>query len=455
LEVEAPHELAGAQAARPRGSSPKAVRRRVSHAPSPMKPTRARYWVIVFAVTLAVIQYIDRICISQAAPLIAHDLGLAPKQMGWVFSAFTLAYALFEIPCGYLGDRIGPRRVLLRIVLWWSFFTAATGWVQSWLALVVTRFLFGAGEAGCFPNLTKAFNRWLPFHERARAQGIMWMSARWGGAFTPLLVYVCLQYMPWRTSFMVFGLLGVVWAILFARWYRDDPREHRSVNAAEAALLPTEGEQSSGHVHVPWKKLCTSRTVWCLCAQYFAASYSWYFFITWFPTYLLRERGLDMKQSALLAGTPLLLGGFGSLVAGWISSWLSRRLGSARQTRCGLGAAGFVAAAALLVTSTFLTNPYLAVAAIALVSFCNDLMMPGAWTACMDVGGRYAGTLAGTMNMMGNLGGFVSPLAIGYIVDWTDNWALTFYVTAAVYLVGAVFWVVLDPVTPLEEQVKD
>ena len=130
-------------------------------------PTRARYWVIVFAITLAIIQYIDRVCISQAAPLISKDLVLSPKQMGLVFSAFTLAYALFEIPCGYLGDRIGPRKVLLRIVLWWSFFTAATGSVRSWAALMVTRFLFGAGEAGCFPNLTKAFNRWLPLHERS------------------------------------------------------------------------------------------------------------------------------------------------------------------------------------------------------------------------------------------------------------------------------------------------
>jgi MFS family permease len=420
-----------------------------------MLPTRARYWVIVFAVTLAVIQYIDRVCISQAAPLIAQDLGLSAKQMGWVFGAFTLSYALFEIPCGYLGDRIGPRRVLLRIVLWWSFFTAATGWVWNWLMLVLTRFLFGAGEAGCFPNLTKAFNRWLPSHERTRAQGIMWMSARWGGALTPVLVFLCLQVMHWRTSFLAFGALGVVWAVIFFVWYRDDPRERRGVNAAEAALLPAASESPAGHLHVPWGKLCRSKTVWYLCAQYFAASYSWYFFITWFPTYLLKERGLDMKQSALLAGAPLLLGGFGSLFAGWLSPHLSRWLGDVRPVRRGLGCGGYVCAAALLVLSTRLSDPYLAVAAIAFVSFCNDLMMPGAWTTCMDVGGRFVGTLAGTMNMMGNLGGFVSPIAIGYIVDLTNNWTLTFYVTAAIYLAGAVCWLLLDPVTPLEQQVPD
>ena len=215
-----------------------------------------------------------------------------------VFSAFTLAYALFEIPAGYLGDRIGPRKVLLRIVLWWSFFTVATGWMWSWASLIVTRFLFGAGEAGAFPNLTKAFNRWLPQHERTKAQGMMWMSARLGGAFTPLLVYGCLQWVNWRSAFLLFGLVGVVWAILFFWWYRDDPRTHSQVNAAEAALLPCEapiGEQFA----IPWKKLFTSRTVWCLCGQYFACSYSFYFFITWFPTYLLKARGFDLKQSAL------------------------------------------------------------------------------------------------------------------------------------------------------------
>src|SRR5262245_52012075 len=155
-----------------------------------VRPTRTRYWVIVFAITLAVIQYIDRVCISQAAPNIQNDLGLKKELMGWVFGAFTLAYAAFEIPTGYWGDRIGPRRVLLRVVLWWSFFTAATGWVWNWLSLVVTRFLFGAGEAGCFPNLTKAFDRWLPLRERIRAQSILWMRCRWGGAVSAYLAVV-------------------------------------------------------------------------------------------------------------------------------------------------------------------------------------------------------------------------------------------------------------------------
>ena len=201
------------------------------------RPTQVRYWVIVFAVTLAIITYIDRVCISQAAPAITRDLGLSTVQMGYAFSAFGWAYALFEIPGGFLGDWMGPRKVLMRIVLWWSFFTAATGWAWNFVSLAVTRALFGAGEAGCFPNITKAFTTWLPQEERVRAQGIMWMSARWGGAFTPYLVYQTFQLMSWQHAFELFGALGVVWAIFFYRWYRDNPRDNPRVNAAELRLM--------------------------------------------------------------------------------------------------------------------------------------------------------------------------------------------------------------------------
>jgi len=419
------------------------------------KPTHARYWLVMFAVSLAIIQYFDRVCISAAAPAIAKDLALGPREMGYVFSAFTLAYALFEIPAGYLGDRIGPRRILLQIVWWWSAFTAATGWAFNFVTMVVTRFLFGAGEAGCFPNLSKAFNRWLPAPERSRAQGFLWLSARWGGAVAPFLVYQCLQYMNWRTAFFIFAGIGGLWAIVFSMWYRDDPRTHPSVNAAEAALLPTEEAAAATHADVPWAKLLLSRTVWCLGGQYAALSYAWYFFITWFPTYLLKARGLDVKQSALLSGLPLFLGGFGALVAGWLLPILSKRLGNARRARCGFAAAALTIAGVLLVISTLIKNPYVAVGVIALVSFCNDLTVPGAWTACMDVGGRFAGTLGGTMNMLGNIGGFISPIVIGYIVEITHHWTLAFYLTGAVYLIGALFWLLLDPATPLEEQVDD
>ncbi len=484
-----------------------------------MIPTRTRYWVIVFALTLAIVTYIDRVCISQAAPLISKDLNLSKVEMGYAFSAFAVGYAIYEIPGGYLGDWMGARRVLTRIVVWWSLFTAATGYAWSTMSLIVTRFLFGAGEAGCFPNVTRAFTTWLPAEERVRAQGLMWWSARWGGAFTPLLVVWVLRLMNWRRSFVLFGAAGIVWAVWFWIWFRDHPREKPSVNAAELKLvagtetlaaasggLPWRGLLGSlflplaavggvyllfrglgaaaatvllvalavgagilcrrsherppavalaapagGHSGVPWCKLYRNSTVWLLCGQYFCLSYGWYFYISWLPTYLQEARGLAVTQSAVLAGLPLFLGGLGSLFGGFFSDSLARRIGAVK-TRRRMAYVGFAGATMLLLVSAHTPHPVLAMVIMGLASFSNDLAMPGSWGACMDVGGKYAGTLSGMMNMAGNLGGALSPVAIGYILRETNNnWTITFYASAAVYFAGAFLWRFIDPVTPIEQ----
>jgi len=441
-----------------------------------LRPTRARHRVIVFAIALAVIQYIDRVCISQAAPTISKDLGLTSSQMGFVFSAFTLAYALFEIPTGWLGDKIGARRVLLRVVLWWSFFTAATGWAWNHASMVVARFLFGAGEAGCFPNLTKAFSAWLPTRERTRAQALMWMGARWGGASAPLLVVFVMAFVSWRMAFLVFALLGILWAIAFHRWYRDNPREHRGVNAAELALLKENEHNVHGHGNVPWRKLLQRPAVWLLGAQYFCLSYGWYFYVTWLPTYLKDVRGMEIKSNALmnwlagllegslspemtlkilaaaLAGIPLLFGGFGSLIAGMVSSRLIARTGRVTLVRRAFGFTGLTGAAVLLMVSFYIRDPLLAMLAMGLASFFNDTTLPGSWTACMDVGGNYAGTVSGSMNMLGNFGGMAGPIVVGYVLDWTHrDWQLAFAISAVIYFLGAICWLFIDPVTPLEK----
>ena len=432
--------------------------------------------VVVFAIVLAVVQYIDRVCISQAMPDIARDLRLTDEQTGIVFAAFGMAYALFEIPTGWLGDKMGAKKVLIRVVLWWSFFTAATGWVWNYVSMVVTRFLFGAGEAGCFPNLTKAFSAWLPARERTRAQAIMWMGARWGGAFTPLLVVTVMAFVHWRLAFFIFGLLGVVWALVFGWWFKDNPRDHKSVNAAELELLKGNEQNVSGHGDVPWRELATRPTMWLLWAQYFCLSYGWYFYITWLPKYLKDTRGMDLKSnglmkwlagllegtfteettvkilSAALAGIPLLFGGFGSLTAGAISSrWLTGG-GSVVLVRRTFAVVGFTGAAALLMLSFYVKDPLLAMLAMGMASFCNDLTMPGSWSTCMDVGGKYAGTVSGSMNMMGNFGGMVGPFVVGQILQHTSqNWQLAFAVSSVIYFLGGICWLFIDPVTPLEE----
>ncbi len=444
-----------------------------------VRPTHARLWVIVFAVALAVIQYIDRVCISQAAPAISSDLRLSAKQMGFVFSAFTLAYALFEIPTGWLGDKIGARRVLLRTVLWWSFFTAATGWAWNHVSMVVTRFLFGAGEAGCFPNLTKAFSAWLPTRDRTRAQALMWMGARWGGAAAPLLVVAVMAFMSWRTAFLVFACFGLVWAVLFYWWYRDNPRNHPSVNSAELALLRENEQNVSGHGDVPWAALATRPTMWFLWGQYFCLSYGWYFYVTWLPTYLRDARGMEIKSNAVmhwlagvlegsmspelalqvlaaaLAGIPLLFGGVGSLLAGVVSGRLIARTGRVTRIRRSFGFVGLTGAAALLMTSFYLRDPLAAMLAMGLASLFNDMTMPGSWATCMDIGGRYAGTVSGSMNMMGNIGGMAGPIVVGYVLDLTNrDWQLAFVISTGIYFLGAICWLFIDPVTPLDQRAR-
>jgi MFS family permease len=418
----------------------------------PQQPTRARHWVIVFAVTLAVLSYIDRVAISQAAPSISHDLGFDKAQMGLVFSAFALAYALFEIPGGWLGDWMGPRRVLMRIVLWWSFFTVATGWMWNFTSMWVTRFLFGAGEAGCFPNLTKSFTTWLPPHERVRAQGILWSFARWGGAFTPPLFAALFTFMGWRQVFYIFGAVGLVWAVLFYRWYRDNPKDHPSVNAAELALLQGAEETAAGHGDVPWGKLISNRSVWLLWAQYFLITYPWYFYITWLPTYLQEGRRLEMHVAARYAILPLLFGGFGSMTAGFLSKYLAQRVGTLDKARRVLGVAGFLGASGFLLLSMLLGDPLWGMLAMGMASFCNDIVMPGAWGGCMDIGGKYAGTLSGSMNMMGNVAGILAPSIGGLILKSTGgDWTWFLYSMVLAYFLGAFCWPFIDTSKQLEQ----
>src|SRR3954471_2159226 len=351
----------------------------------PPPPSRARHWILVFAAALAIITYIDRVCISQAASDIQRDLGLDDALMGWAFAAFAWAYALFEIPGGWLGDKIGPRKVLMRVVMMWSFFTAATGWAWNLASLLVTRFLFGAGEAGCFPNLAKMFTNWLPCRERSRAVGVMWLSARWGGAFTPLLVVWVFSLMSWRRAFGLFGLVGIVWAIWFYWWYRDNPRDHKSVNAGEFELLHETQGNSAGHARVPWNTFLRSPTVWLLWLQYFCFSYGWYFYITWLPKYLHEARGLDLQKGALLAGLPLFFGGIGSMLCGTFSVRLSQWVGDVTKTRRWLAYVGYCGAAAMLLLSMQIHDPVWAMISMGLAAFSLDLSLPGSWNTCMDV----------------------------------------------------------------------
>ncbi|MFM2126145.1 MAG: putative sulfoacetate transporter SauU [Acidobacteriota bacterium] len=444
------------------------------------EPTRTRTVVLWFAIVLAIITYVDRVCISQAAPQMQKDLGLTKEQMGWAFTAFSLAYALFEIPGGWLGDKIGPRKVLMRVVSMWSIFTVATGWAWSLGSLVLFRFLFGIGEAGCFPNVTKAFTLWFPAIERVKAQGVMWLSARWGGAFTPLLVGWMLATggegksglgLHYKWVFLIFGVMGVLWAVLFYRWFRDLPKNHPKVNAAELAIIGDHSHATGGDHSVPWAELLAARSVWMLWLQYFCMSFAWYFYITWMPTFIKETfPNFTDIQRALLGCVPLFFGGLGSIFAGLVAAPLERYFGSSATTRRFLGCAGLCMAAVMLLASIYLRQtpaaalagswiPILSMLAVGMASFCNDLAMPGAWGACMEVGGKHTGSLSGSMNMMGNLGGAMPGFVVPMVLTLTNapgattpNWNSVFYLFAAVYVVGGLSWLAIDAVTPLAQQ---
>ena len=405
---------------------------------SSAKPTRARYFVVLLAISLAVLSYVQRVAISQAAEPISHDLHIPKQQMGLIFGAFGLAYALFEIPMGLLGDRLGVRRVLAQIVLAWSIFTALTGAAWNVGSMVVIRFLFGAGEAGCFPNLTRMLSAWMPARERVTAQALMWAFARWGGAITPPLALLAIRLFGWRWAFVHFAAAGVVWCVVFLIWFRDEPAQHPAVNAAERDLLEasrvlTTHRAGEGH----WISVLLTRQVLVLGLQYFCFSYVWYFYITWLPTYLREGRGQSPERAAALSVLPLLFGGIGSLTTGLASKRLPRRA---------IAICGFLATAILLVIVTRIHSVVPAMLAMGLASFSSDLTMPISWDACVEIGGPYCATVAASMNMLGNLGGFVAPVVGGIILAHTGgNWNLVIEVMAALAVVSAFCWLYLDP----------
>ncbi len=402
------------------------------------KPTHARYFVVLLAISLAVLSYVQRVAISQAAEPIAHDLHIPRQQMGLIFGAFGLAYALFEIPMGLLGDRLGVRRVLTQIVLAWSICTALTGAAWNVASMCVIRFLFGAGEAGCFPNLTRMLSAWMPAKERVTAQALMWAFARWGGAITPPLALLAIRLFGWRWAFVHFAAAGVVWCVVFLFWFRDEPAQHRSVNAAERDLLEasrvlTTHRAGEGH----WLSVLLTRQVLLLGLQYFCFSYVWYFYITWLPTYLREGRGQSPERAAALSVLPLLFGGIGSLTTGLASKRLPRRA---------IAFCGFLATAILLVIVTRIHSVVPAMLAMGLASFSSDLTMPISWDACVEIGGPYCATVAASMNMLGNLGGFVAPVVGGVILAHTGgNWNLVLEVMAALAVISALCWLYLDP----------
>ena len=377
-----------------------------------------RHRVLALLFLLSVITYIDRVCISLAGPRMMADLHMRPEQWGWVLGVFAIAYAAFEIPSGSLGDRIGPRKVLTRIVVWWSVFTSLTGLAWSFFVLLPVRFLFGAGEAGAYPNSSASISRWFPVAERGRAHGLVWMASRVGGALAPFLVIPIQRNFGWRASFFCFGFLGLIWAVVWYGWYRDHPAERPGVTPEELAEI---GAAPRGERHgLPWKIALGRPNLWYIMLMYFTYCYGSFFFLSWMPTYLAKGRGFTEK-GLLFATLPFMLGALANLIGGYTTDALVRKWGLRRGRRV-VGMTGLSGAALLTVATIVSADQYVGLVFLALSYAASDFMLPNCWAVCLDVGKKYAGAVTGTMNTAGQIGSFVSSVLFGYFVEYSNRW---------------------------------
>ena len=405
--------------------------------------------VLAMTVALAFLTYMDRVCISVTAPAILRDLRLTPIQMGIVFSAFTAGYALFEIPTGWWADRVGSRRVLTRIVVWWSVFTGLTATAWNFPSLVTLRALFGAGEAGAWPTVARALSRWFPSEERGTAQGIFFMGAHLGGGLTPLLVAAIAIRIGWRATFPVLSIFGFVWAAFWFHWYRDEPRDHPSVSAEELDWIearrqtPAEEAPAGSLFHLALR----TPGIWFLCLMYFTQTYGFNLYVTWMPTYLQHEKKLHGSALGIFAGLPLLLSVPADLFGGMVTDRLSRSFGL-RRGRCLVGFCSLAAAGVFLFVGS-LAQGWISAVLIALAAASSNFLLGASWSACADIGGNHAGTLSAAMNTSGQIGGILSPVIFAVLIRNSVTWSAPLYWTAVLYLLGAMCWYFVHPERPL------
>jgi MFS transporter, ACS family, glucarate transporter len=390
------------------------------------RPTRVRHAVLWLTVLAYMITYMDRVVISTAAPSIREEFGFSKETMGWILGAFQISYALFQIPGGWLGDRFGPRAALTGVVAWWSVFTAAT--VLTWNAssLFVCRFLFGMGEAGAFPIATRSLSRWILPSERGWAQGITHAGSRFGGAITPIIVVALIAAFGWRAPFLVFALVGLGWAAWWWLYYRNNPSEHKGVNAAELALIEgaVGGKPKAARGAVPWRKILSAPQMWLLSLMYFCY-------------------GFELAAMGIGASVPLIAGVLGDLAGGWISDRLLSRNGHLTWARRLVILVGFSIAAVAVPLAALSADPIIAIAWFGLAVFGLELVVGVAWAITLDIGGDYAGSVSAVMNTFGNLAGAIAAVATGYIVAHS-GWNSAFFVISGLAVAGAVICLKVD-----------
>ncbi|WKN46266.1 MFS transporter [Tunicatimonas pelagia] len=412
-----------------------------------------RYWMVVGTFLLTLLLYIDRICISVAKEPIVQDLNLSDEQMGWVLSVFALGYALFQTPAGILADRLGPRRVLTAVVTFWSLFTALTGAAWNFTSMLVVRLLFGAGEAGAFPGISRAVFSWIPLQERGLVTGINFSGSRLGAAFALPFVAWLILTLGWRMSFVVLGAIGVVWAVVWYLIFRDDPTEHSGLSVTEQDFIRANRQQVDPAVaKEPLRagSLIGSKNMWLAMGQYFCSNFTFFFCLTWLFPHLKEKYALETLEAGFYASAPLVLGALGNWFGGW---WIDRiyRQGNWTLSRRLPAVVGFGLAAIGLVVSVYMQTPLTAIIFLSIAIFGADMTLSPSWSFAVDIGRQHAGAVSGTMNMAGNIGAFITALAFPYMQSWTGSEVPFFFVGAGLNVVAIFLWLFMQPDKQLEE----
>ncbi len=407
------------------------------------KPVPYRYRVLALLCWLTTLTYMDRICISIVGVRIKAALHLSNEQFGWVLAAFALAYAIFEIPSGMLGDRIGPKKVFIRIVIAWSVFTALTGLATGLISLLIIRFLFGAGESGTYPNSILTVSRWFPVRETGRALSWVGIGSQIGAALAPLIIVPIAMAYGWRAPFFVVGAIGLGWAGVCYAWFRDFPARVKAMPDAEKALIKAECRHNEGQHLVPWKLIVRNSTLWPLLLMYFCCQWANYFFIAWMPVYLQEGRGFTENGMKKVTSLLFVVGIGGFLAGGVAGDWLLKRTGLKWGRRLtgmpGLGCCGILLFIAALSANNTLTACCLIGANF---SFSFGVMV--SYAVCADIGRNNTGTVTGAMNFFGQMGAFFLALIFGHIVQATHRFDYPVYVVGAVLMAGCLLWLAID-----------
>jgi sugar phosphate permease len=398
---------------------------------------------------MSFISYIDRVNISVAAPMIRKELGLSATELGLIFSAFAYPYAFMQIYGGWLSDRFGPRRVLTILSALWALATVMTGISSGVASLVLWRALVGVGEGSAFPAATRAFAFWMPATERGFAQGIMHSAARLGGAVTPPIVLAIALAYGWRQSFVVLGLVSLVWTVAWALFFRDVPAEHRWVTAEELAEIGIQSAVSGAARKTPWKDMINR--MWLVTLVDFCYGWSLWVFLTWLPSYLSDARGFKLNQMALMTTLPLMAGVVGDTLGGILSDAILRHTGNLRLARRAPLVIGLMGAVVFILPAVMTASPVAAVYYLGLSFFFLELTNAVLWALPLDIAGGYAGTAGGMMNTGFGVAGMISPAMFGFVIEQTGTYTLPFFISAGLLVIGALAALRIDPTRRLPE----